>query len=160
MDLEFIGEAERGARSGLSDSFILIMFGGVNRHAAGTAKFIEQRLLEYDAIQEAIRWIGWIKLDLSGILSMFTAHKPLHVLRKVFGSAVCDLYGLHAASAALRHADIQTTASYYLDRRVRVTTELDSVLSGAVVLPLPAPLKPAGSADPRQRLGGRANKNL
>src|SRR6516162_3902446 len=35
IDLEFIGEAERGARSALSDFFILIIFGGVNRHAAG-----------------------------------------------------------------------------------------------------------------------------
>jgi hypothetical protein len=122
------------------------MFGGVNRHAEGTAKFIEQRLLDYDAIQEAIRWIGWIKLDPSGIVLRFAAHKPLHLLRKVFGSPVCDLYGLHAASAALRHADIQTTASYYLGRRVRVTAELGSVLSGADVLPLPAPLKPAGGA--------------
>jgi hypothetical protein len=30
---EFIGEAQRGARSALSDFFILIIFGGVNRHA-------------------------------------------------------------------------------------------------------------------------------
>ena len=35
MDLEFIGDAERGERSAQSDFFILIIFGGVNCHAAG-----------------------------------------------------------------------------------------------------------------------------
>ena len=51
MDLEFIGEAERGERSAQSDFFILIIFGGVNRHAP--AKFIEQGLLECGPTQSA-----------------------------------------------------------------------------------------------------------
>ena len=33
MDLELIGEAERGERSAQSDFFILIIFGGVNHNA-------------------------------------------------------------------------------------------------------------------------------
>ena len=58
MDLEFISEAERGERSAQSDFFILIIFGGVNRHAP--AKFIEQGLLEYGPIQrgDPMDWSG------------------------------------------------------------------------------------------------------
>lgn len=32
--------------------------------------------------------------------------KPLHTLRKEFGSRICDQFGIYAASRALRHADI------------------------------------------------------
>jgi len=52
MYLEFIGEAQRGGRGALLDSFILIIFGGVN-HQGVTAKFIGQGLLEYRPIQSA-----------------------------------------------------------------------------------------------------------
>jgi integrase len=60
--------------------------------------------------------------------------KPIHTLRKMFGSALCDLHGLHAASSGLRHADLATTASFYVDRRARVTPGFGQVLSGAEVL--------------------------
>jgi|SRR6516164_9518348 len=59
MDLELIGEAQRGARSPLSDFFILIIFGGVNRHAAGGRPSSSSKdfssMVRY---KEAIRWIG------------------------------------------------------------------------------------------------------
>jgi hypothetical protein len=32
-----------------------------------------------------------------------TGNKPLHTLRKLYGSALADLHGLHAASSGLRH---------------------------------------------------------
>jgi integrase len=64
-------------------------------------------------------------------------NKPLHALRKLYGSALADLHGLHAASSGLRHADIRTTSGFYADRRVRVTPGFGSVISGAPVSPLP-----------------------
>jgi integrase len=64
-------------------------------------------------------------------------NKPLHALRKFYGSALADLHGLHAASSGLRHADIRTTSAFYADRRVRVTPGFGSVISGAPVSPLP-----------------------
>ena len=60
-------------------------------------------------------------------------HKPIHVLRKIYGSALADLHGLHAASSGLRHADIRTTHDFYADRRVKVTPGFGSAISGASV---------------------------
>lgn len=46
-----------------------------------------------------------------------TAHNPLHTLRKEFGSQIAAQSGIFAASMALRHADIQLTRDYYLDKK-------------------------------------------
>jgi hypothetical protein len=50
--------------------------------------------------------------------------RPLHSLRKEFGSKICSQHGLFAASRALRHADIGTTASHYLDKQKRTSIGL------------------------------------
>lgn len=60
--------------------------------------------------------------------------KPFHVLRKLFGSAVAELHGIHVASASLRHADISTTSQFYSDRTVKLTAGFGSVLSGAALV--------------------------
>jgi hypothetical protein len=54
--------------------------------------------------------------------------KPLHTLRKEFGSQICDRHGIYAASRALRHADIKVTAGFYLDKRSIATTGLGALL--------------------------------
>jgi hypothetical protein len=54
---------------------------------------------------------------------------PLHALRKEFGSQICDKHGIFAASRALRHSDVGTTALHYLDKRSRATTGLGALLS-------------------------------
>jgi integrase len=59
--------------------------------------------------------------------------KPIHVLRKCFGSRIVMTYGIHAASSALRHRDISTTAAHYLDTRPRVTAGIGPLLSGQQV---------------------------
>jgi hypothetical protein len=56
-------------------------------------------------------------------------NKPLHALRKLYGSQLADLHGLHVASSGLRHADVRTTAEYYVDRRVRLTAGFGKILS-------------------------------
>ena len=50
--------------------------------------------------------------------------KPLHTLRKEYGSIINSKHGLYAAQQALRHADISTTATHYLDTRERITPGL------------------------------------
>jgi len=55
--------------------------------------------------------------------------RPLHALRKEFGSQICDRHGIYAASRALRHSDVGTTALHYLDKRSRATTGLGALLS-------------------------------
>jgi integrase len=54
--------------------------------------------------------------------------RPLHTLRKEFGSQICDRHGLYAASRALRHADIAITSQHYLDKRSPATTGLGALL--------------------------------
>ena len=41
--------------------------------------------------------------------------KPLHALRKEFGSLIAARYGIYAAKEMLGHADITTTAAHYLE---------------------------------------------
>jgi integrase len=57
------------------------------------------------------------------------ANRPLHTLRKEFGSQVCAKHGIYAASHALRHADIAITSQHYLDKRQRATVGLGGLLS-------------------------------
>lgn len=57
-----------------------------------------------------------------------TSQKPLHELRKMFGSVICREFGLYAASRVLRHSNITTTADFYLDRGSRVSFGLGALL--------------------------------
>ena len=56
------------------------------------------------------------------------SQRPLHALRKEFGSQVCDRFGLYAASRALRHSDVAITSQHYLDKRSPATTGLGALL--------------------------------
>lgn len=66
------------------------------------------------------RLSAWLRLK--GVIEQ----KPLHALRKEFGSLVNRAHGIHAASKALRHADINVTNNFYTDSRVRVTPGTDN----------------------------------
>jgi integrase len=72
-----------------------------------------------DAFRRLTKW-----LRLHGV----KAHKPLHTLRKEYGSQINAIHGIHAASRALRHADIRVTNEYYTDSRVRVTPGMGHLL--------------------------------
>jgi integrase len=75
--------------------------------------------------------LGWLRKK--GV----QGNKPFHALRKLYGSALAELHGIHAASSGLRHADLRTTSESYADRTVKVTTGLGAaVLGGPAVLPL------------------------
>jgi hypothetical protein len=55
-------------------------------------------------------------------------NKPVHMLRREFGSQVCAKHGIYAASHALRHADIAITSQHYLDKRKSATAGLGYLL--------------------------------
>ena len=57
------------------------------------------------------------------------ANRPLHTLRKEYGSQVCAKHGIYAASHALRHADIAITSQHYLAKRQRATVGLGALLT-------------------------------
>jgi integrase len=56
-------------------------------------------------------------------------NRPLHTLRKEYGSQVCAKHGIYAASRALRHADIAITSQHYLDKRESAKVGLGRFLS-------------------------------
>lgn len=56
------------------------------------------------------------------------ANKPLHELRKEFGSQVNLRHGIYAASRALRHSDITTSTRHYVAKQQRVTVGLGHLL--------------------------------
>jgi len=64
----------------------------------------------------------WLRLH--GVRTL----RPIHVLRKEYGSRVCELHGIYAASRALRHTDIAVTAAHYVDKRSRATPGLGELL--------------------------------
>src|SRR4030095_8779964 len=64
--------------------------------------------------------------------------KPLHVLRKEFGSIINQKHGLYAASAALRHRNISTTAGHYIAHKSRIMFDFGDLLSRPTVRPLRA----------------------
>lgn len=59
-----------------------------------------------------------------------TAQKPIHTMRKEFGSRICEQFGIFAASEALRHADIRITRAHYVDKRGRIHLEVGKMLGG------------------------------
>jgi len=58
-----------------------------------------------------------------------TARKPIHELRKEFGSMVNRKHGLTAAKDLLRHGDIGVTAAYYIDSPRQATSGLGALLA-------------------------------
>jgi integrase len=77
------------------------------------------------------RLTGWLRAH--GIKSA----KPIHELRKAFGSAICQRAGIHQASRSLRHSDIRVTSQVYVDSKSRVSVGLGHLLAPpANILPL------------------------
>jgi integrase len=58
-----------------------------------------------------------------------SARKKLQELRKECGAVIANSLGIFAASRALRHSDIRVTSEHYADKKMRITTGLDSILS-------------------------------
>lgn len=54
--------------------------------------------------------------------------RPLHTLRKEFGSIICAAADIHTASRQLRHSNLATTAAFYADHRKRVTVPVTDML--------------------------------
>ena len=89
------------------------------------------------------RLIGWLREN--GV----KGNKPLHTLRKEFGSQVCAAHGVHAASRQLRHADIAITNMFYTDARKRALTGLGYLLKADDKV---VPLDSGQASEQRERL--------
>ena len=82
----------------------------------------QARYVHYRCQAHFERLAAWLRTQ--GV----SAHKPLHTLRKEFGSLICDEDGIYAASRALRHSSIGVTDAYCTDKRRRVTVRLDRLI--------------------------------
>jgi len=63
------------------------------------------------------------------------SNKPIHELRKEFGSLVNLKHGIYAASRALRHSDITTSSRHYIAKKERVTVGLGHLLVQPAITP-------------------------
>ena len=126
----FAPKSSDGAGDVPIDKELLAMFRGW--HAKATGPFVIEADAEprsattyahyraqpdFDALTEWLRAKG------------VTATKPLHELRKEFGSQICAKAGIYVASRMLRHADITITAQHYLDQKERVTIGMGNLLA-------------------------------
>ncbi|MGA9578870.1 MAG: hypothetical protein WBV90_14750, partial [Terrimicrobiaceae bacterium] len=67
----------------------------------------------YRCHREFVALCKWLRSH--GVISS----KPLHTLRKEFGSQIHARYGLLAASEALRHGGVAVTARHYIENKQR-----------------------------------------
>lgn len=73
-----------------------------------------------DALDAAVEWLRKKGLD---------APKPLHLLRKEFGSLIAEQSDLFTASKALRHSSLSVTAGVYVENRKRVAPDIGAMLA-------------------------------
>ena len=119
----------------LVDPEILALFRAWRVRATGSfviessrePKIVQYQWYRCDAVFTKL--LGWLRDK--GV----QGQKPLHALRKLYGSVLAEKHGIHTASAGLRHADLHTTAQFYADRTVKVTAGFGAALSGADVVP-------------------------
>ncbi len=111
------------------DAELMEIFRGYRARAAGDFVIESNRKPKADVIYDYYRChehfeklAGWLRKK--GV----KANKPLHTLRKEYGSQINAVHGIHAASRALRHADIRVTNEYYTDSRARVTPGMGHLL--------------------------------
>lgn len=83
----------------------------------------------YYRAQDAFdRLISWLRSH--GVRSK----KPLHALRKEFGSQLCAAHGIYAASRALRHSSIAISAAFYTDSKARASVGLGHLLESPKII--------------------------
>jgi integrase len=77
----------------------------------------------YRCAREFVALLRWLRAH--GVENK----KPLHALRKEFGSQLNARYGLLSASEQLRHASVATTAKHYVENRERPVVGLGHLLN-------------------------------
>jgi integrase len=111
------------------DSEVMILFRGYYQRAKGTFVIksgrppLPAKPRQYYRCEQIFEHVNqWLrKHGVSG-------SKPLHTLRKEYGSLLTRSYGIHAASRALRHADLRTTSEHYSDSTARATPGIGRLL--------------------------------
>ena len=87
--------------------------------------------------QNLIKWLRNYQQD--GKKPLQKVQKPIHELRKELGALITQEHGIYAASRALRHSNVGTTAAYYADKKARTTIAIGSFITPGNVVEMPAP---------------------
>lgn len=87
--------------------------------------------------QNLITWLRNYQQD--GKKPLQKVQKPIHELRKELGALITDQHGIYAASRAIRHSSVGTTAAYYADKKARTTVAIGSFITPGNVVEMPAP---------------------
>jgi integrase len=108
----------RGRAALARSSFVIEAGGSADLPLTGSSRFPD----DYRAKAVFERLSRWLRAH--GV----KAQKPIHELRKEFGSMVNRKHGLSAASDQLRHSGIAITAAHYIDRPRKATSGLGALL--------------------------------
>jgi integrase len=109
------------------------MFRGYRAKATGEFVIESPNMPRLDALYENYRCQRLFEMLIAWLRDKGVNTKtPLHTLRKEFGSVVNRRHGIHAASLALRHANIGVTTLHYADSRPRATPGFGGLLSDKV----------------------------
>ena len=115
------------ARAKSDSDFVIESSGDVTAAVAGSYD-------HYRCHREFVALCKWLRSH--GVISS----KPLHTLRKEFGSQIHARYGLLAASEALRHGGVSVTARHYIENKQRSVLGFGHLLKSEerTVVPLTA----------------------
>ena len=116
----------------------------------GSGKPIEKKWGQHYRADDAMNFlIGWLRAyEHEGKKPLGKVRKPLHELRKELGALITHEHGIYAASRALRHSTVATTAAHYADKKARTTVSIGGWLSAN---PVENGAQPdAGSVKPEQ----------
>jgi integrase len=126
------------------DSELLDVFRGFRARAKSDSDFVIESTGDVTAVagsydyyrchREFVALCKWLRSH--GVIS----RKPLHALRKEFGSQIHARYGLFAASEALRHGGVSVTARHYIENKQRSVLGFGHLLKSEerTVVPLTA----------------------
>ena len=84
--------------------------------------------------------------------------KPLHNLRKEFGSIICASADIYTASRQLRHSALATTAAFYADHRRRTTVAVGQMLNPPKKEDGPAGAQPSAQPESKPQAAGLAQE--
>jgi len=99
---------------------------------SGAGPWPDSNFDDYRCDRELHTLVDWLRSK--GVVSK----KPLHTLRKEYGSQICVRFGIYAAQTVLGHADPKVTAEHYLEPKQRTVLGFGHLLkadSNVVTIP-------------------------
>lgn len=120
----------RALAKGKDKDYVIVAEGGEGKRKWG------QHYRADIPFKNLITWLRNYEQD--GKKPLQKVQKPIHELRKELGALITQEHGIYAASRALRHSNVGTTAAYYADKKARTTISIGSFIKPENVVEMPA----------------------